>query len=766
MNIITLVINKIKRLVLKNESTKMFFYGFFVSVLGTPILFSFFIFSILNWEKINNYLIKISVNGDGQIFSTIAASILSVLAITFSLAVFSIQYAADKGTTKILSKFSNDPIYKKTFVSLSIFAFILFLISILPYRKFFICFEYILAFSFLTVTLFLLFKVFRHTTELVDPMKSIYKIFLEYKKYFTDTTANIKTLFSKGIFDDALKQVRNNYGLKMDDEEFLTTTVFYHTPELLVQPRTLIFDIFTSIKEFLSRKKHDVTDYGFLLIANCVGIYMNARKKSTDYSGIFGSSSDKFLVDIYEKLKDLNLMTIQNRDAEGAKQNMLCFKAICLFSLNFESLHRDNNNATFDLAMGYMSRNIIDAINTDLIDIGLDGAREIGNVGLQVKREYNLSILTITNSLTELAMASITKKDGLIIVDACSNSISQVFSQKMVFTNEEKNKIYYERTTASLIYDSVKKITLWYLELGFDPSINCFGLSGFYNVTNTNSFPFFVINYLHQIKDTEDYDKEVIVDLFHLYMDIGEKSGEKNTFLIHFLTQGIKTIAENILILDFNDKKEKYKEALDDVIWLISVYWRIYKKQPSSRSMRNDITMMGIDDLCYLGMRALNENDNDKFSQNIVSQICDIANIDIDKRPGEYDAPRSILKIIPIGILAEKKDKTELSKLVIEKLKSFQSAFLESNFKRGIADNPTWEEKYKESLRREMWHIYTEARRYRGSMSFGSNHYLQNLLEQEIITITDIKAYLNKIEVEVYGGDNITDDIIESSSSF
>src|SRR3989344_5127930 len=77
-------------------------------------------------------LLAILFIADSSFRSAITASIVTIIAIAFSLALYSIQYAAEKGTSQILREYRNDPVYKNTFISLSIFSLLIFTFSLLP----------------------------------------------------------------------------------------------------------------------------------------------------------------------------------------------------------------------------------------------------------------------------------------------------------------------------------------------------------------------------------------------------------------------------------------------------------------------------------------------------------------------------------------------------------------------------------------------------------------------------------------------------------
>src|ERR1700739_858501 len=78
-----------------------------ITVVGVVVIVALIIFyfsNLLEAERsYSDYLVK-NFSTLENFFTAMAAAILGVMAIAFSFAIFSIQYAADHGTSKILSE--------------------------------------------------------------------------------------------------------------------------------------------------------------------------------------------------------------------------------------------------------------------------------------------------------------------------------------------------------------------------------------------------------------------------------------------------------------------------------------------------------------------------------------------------------------------------------------------------------------------------------------------------------------------------------------
>lgn len=131
------------------------------------------------YTDLNNYLCRFGVDPAGMptgffsgLFIAIGASVLGVLAITFSLSLFAIQQAADKHTPTVLASFLKDRTNNFIFWTIGFIAFFLFLFAVFPLKEFLYS-EVVLTFFFVILILFLLKKQYNHITKLVNPIYQI-----------------------------------------------------------------------------------------------------------------------------------------------------------------------------------------------------------------------------------------------------------------------------------------------------------------------------------------------------------------------------------------------------------------------------------------------------------------------------------------------------------------------------------------------------------------------------------------------------------------
>lgn len=152
-------------------------------IVGNILLFLIlagFLFLLFKYyEHINSYLRRLCVDSTSNptdffstIFVTIGASVLGVLAITFSLSLFAIQQAADKHTPTVLASFLKDRTNNFIFWTIGIIALSFFLFAVFPLKEF-IFSEVVSTFFFVILILLLLKKQYTHITKLVNPINQI-----------------------------------------------------------------------------------------------------------------------------------------------------------------------------------------------------------------------------------------------------------------------------------------------------------------------------------------------------------------------------------------------------------------------------------------------------------------------------------------------------------------------------------------------------------------------------------------------------------------
>jgi len=729
----------LERLITLIRKIKLYVFGFLiVMVIGhlyfypeSWVAFSIRVLSLLN--KANIYTITFHQN-HGELLINIAASIVGIIAITFSLAIFSIQYAAEKGTTQILREYRQDKIYKRTFITFCIFSLLIFLFATIPYREYFTFFSYALTFLFLIATFFLLWRIFMHTISLVNPIDRIQNIYSGIVKYFRRLAENIGKAINSGEIDIKKEEV---FGKKLDTQakrDFLTSGVFQNVPHILNPVRGSLSQIFDIIREYILRRKYDVTFEGLKAVAFTVGEYFKARKKSVESAGLFNARTDSFLTDVYEQLSALNRISIGLKDSQTAQQNARCFQAIAIQAAEYPSLIEHDSNPTMNMALGYLKMNIQEGIKVGMDDLGLDGIRILRDVEIKVPERLKFTVISIITDVYDLAVEGVVRMK-FYLVDEGVSALVQIYHHQL--KPYERDCFHIRKT----IFEKIKTISNYYLFTNPNISVNCEGLSAAFNILNPKSIPAVFINSIPEITP-ENFSDDAVNELFHLYNDVGEKAGEKDSFLIHFIIQSI----DNIVIQTLNyfgkkQDKEKSEKILEEFIWLLSVYWRIYDKQ-SKHDPKNYIEVSGMDNLVAIALRAIELGFN-KFSESVIQQIVSVISVGLRKEIDEYTVPRLMKHLIKVGIVARKKELSTIADKIIEEVAELNKQFLDNAQPNTPKDY--FEKNFKEALHREIWEIYLDFDKRERITAFDSDMLFREMIEEK-----DIKSYLNEIERKIY----------------
>ncbi|MDO8569828.1 MAG: hypothetical protein Q7R89_03625 [bacterium] len=666
---------------------------------------------------------------NGDFLSTIAASIVTIIAIAFSLALYSIQYAAEKGTSQILREYRNDPVYKNTFISLSIFSLLIFTFSLLPAMGMFTVCTYLLSFIFLIVTLLLLWRIFLHTIKLVNPLDRIQKLHDITVQYLRQLSENIDAGINSGaisISDDTQLDSQRK-------RDLLRTGVFNNAPNLLNPVRNLLSQIFDVIREYIPRRKYDVTAQGYSGVVSIVGNYFSARRQSLESLGLFGSQTDGFMSGIYEDLSALYRASLGVRDLQSAQQNLGAFQAIAIQAINYPSLMDRGNFPTVNMSTGYIKMNVVDGLKAEMDDLGLDGIRMLRNVEAQLPNTQELATNSIVIDIYDISFEALIRRKSFIVQEG-TGSLVKIYHRWMK---------PYEGTDVlrKTIFEKLKDLSIYYLHAGLDISVNCQGLSAIFNIIDQESIPTKFVNSIPEITP-ENFDEDCVRELFHLYREVGEVAGEKQSFLLHFMFSGIYNIVINA-VHHFGGKENKaeYEKILEEFIWLIAVHWYSYKKYPNEYRSDKHIEMTGIDNLVSITLLAI-QNGFNKFAERMIGQITSVISTAIDKKGDEFTVPRLIPHLIKVGIAARAKGLDEIAAQVIVETMSAHRKFLEKNRPRVPAE---YFSRYEERLSKEMWNIYTDFEENRRITAFDSNQ-----IFRELVSLEQIMSYLNKIEKILY----------------
>jgi len=304
------------------------------------------------------------------------------------------------------------------------------------------------------------------------------------------------------------------------------------------------------------------------------------------------------------------------------------------------------------------------------------------------------------------------------------------------------NKKYDDEFLPQIIFGEIQNIADLYVQFKEPPrgavSMDLqYSLGPFIDLSNKVAMPYVFREAYNKIidKTTADEEKKSILErciklgheIWHFYDALAESAAKKESFLIHFIDEGIHEIAMALTYfcqlegLEDDDKKE----IRENIRWIISDYWRIYYYHEKITAAYE---MQMFDNLLELGSRFYDLSFKEEI-WSLIDIIVSIANSFLKKKKDGYGFdPASILaRAAYLYILLDSSDINK--KFVALVNKDFWANY--------IKDYP----KQKELLFRELLKIDPERIRLEGPHISFEQRFLEKLDRKKI---EDFVVFLKK----------------------
>ena len=632
--------------------------------------FGAYLFIFLKYrELITEYLIKSNISNEGSptgifnsIFVTIAAAILGVLAIIFSLSLFAVQQAAERHTSIILRSVLRDKKSKLYFLCISLISLIFFVFALFPLNSI-IFYEITFGFILLSLIFVLVRKHYTHIVNLINPNYQIMLYHNEGIKKLMGIDKELKFMIKTKIIKPP--QNLNENQEKEYNEDSLKAGLIFRLPNLFDGVKKCIEQIYNLNNTYLYRKDYQVTQNGFNAIYSIVSKYIDVRNGTFFPSSIipvYDLSHDYFLTYVFEKLSAIHKVTSKERDLEISTQIINCFSNIAFKCSSIR--YRNNILNEFHhcmLAIYYMQKNIEYSLNAGLLDIGIRGADLLKNIGLVlIRKNAHTNVKTILDDLSKIAMYGIIKHDASFLISHPMKAYS-VFLWEIMFNNN-----VYDNHLPKIILEEVQGVITNYikyikLEEPRDAIDMQYSIGDFVYLANPIAMPLMFDEAYKKIKDDKsmpDERKNIVnkildfgENLWNFYDELSKCAAEKESFLIHYIDSNIRHISMIWLRLyQYNYLDDAQKNRLiDNISWLISNYWRIYKYH---KIITRNYDIHIIENLLKLGYE-FNKLKLLEQLEDVINIIISIANSFLQKQKGSigYDPIRIVERAAYLCIL-------------------------------------------------------------------------------------------------------------------
>lgn len=694
----------------------------------------------------NSYLLAIDNNFFRNFFLTIGASFLGILAIVFSLSLFSIQYASENNSPRIFKRFLEDKKYKFVYLSIGTMAIILFLFALLSVEKDLLLVKLFFVFAFLIFLLILLYYHYCNVAQSVNPLYIIGSL-------KSDTISNLSTIdknLKKGIEKVAtVKKIE-----KEKEKNEIKTALIANTKNLFGNVWTNIQEIFDLTLRNSKKNNYDVTWQGFSAIYEIIKKYLFVRKGTFVDLSLFsiigiGSTQDFILVQTYEKLFAIQRVANSNKDLQLSKDLLRALTLIAKETLGVKFLNETyQSNSVFDLTYGYTFQIAKEGINEGFYDLGVDISNYYSALsGSIISNGSRQSLITISRNLSEIATVGIIKKQ-FFIIDYTIGTIGK-FIQDLALSE------HFERATFNLMLDEAKKVIIYYVTFnsassGLDSNLDVQNSLGrFVDLTRPYSIGITIASLCQAIIQEKNEKKKD--GLINNLMDINNElwlafdyilkiSSKTSSFINYFIGSNIGHICKNLASLyevgNLQDRDKK--ELLNDIRWHLSDFWRMMSYK--DKDFEN-INLFNIEeDLLILGYKFLNLGLEEE-TKNINEVLFSMGRIVLEKGKDSYGftAPRIVMTACKLAIYSKGCKKCQdISGDLIKKIASdFYPAYI-AKF--------NWQ---KDIFSKELSELDPFDAKYNGSHIMFEDRLISEMKEENIEAfITDLEKALTIISKE------------------
>ena len=623
-------------------------------LLGLLMLSILSIFSPVSQTNLANYIIpKIAKKSVSAFLTTNAAFIATMLAIFFSISLFTIQHAANNYTPSLLGDFKTD---KKTW-----FVFLIFSTSVV-FSLLSLIFNWglrnvcvsivLLGFCFI----FLGFQ-FIHTINLIDPLEVI-------KRIKGKAIKNITRLPKK--LQKSIKEVkaRNEFEQSIIKSESYKEFRFHSDESLHEENKKYILQLTDIIQKSALRREYETCVAGFDAITDIVKEYVSIRQKDA-------TPDDKFLQHIYEKLEAISKIAFRNEDVSLLQEIIKTFEKIGCATTEIRVISSVTGSNQVSLSGYYIYQIGLKSINEELWDVAVQSVRSLGQIGVNAsQKNLWINVVGTSDKIYEIGVFSALKGEWFV-VNTSNRELAKLAIGSII------NKLDYFGAVVPIIKD-IEKLSVE--SIGNIKGLNAIsaispiiGTSSNVSAKEMVKAALYVKNEEYPEIEThwrEKYAKDVISKIINTLHTIGVSAAKTKEWIV--LNDTNYTLCD-IGLICIGEKFVTFKENLEkELINLVDSLGKLYVaceafSSPALSIISESLAILGINCVVYK---------REKITSKIISNLLDMAlhTMKFDK----YDAHRITSKIGLIGVFGmEKKDDVVVEEC-LETLIKFDREYLKS----------------------------------------------------------------------------------------
>ncbi|MBP9828025.1 DUF2254 domain-containing protein [Patescibacteria group bacterium] len=719
---------RMKGLILWNSNFRYFFIGLISGIFGTGALLLF----LGNFPAINLALQNIDGGDRLQFFTSIAASIAGVLAITFSLTVFALQHAAENGSVQILKDFTDSPRVLWDYMVVAALAVTLFVLALTPQGSgLFTSLSLLFAIVVIIFVFWRIYGFYRFIVDFINPAERIRKLGQKVSDYLE----KVRKLLL------ALKQAEQkpeadpppSTSIHVPQEDMFVTANFDHA-DIFNSFQAQVLSLIDTMRLYTERRKYEVTAAGYRALIQIASTYFQQRKYSTAHVSILlqDGRTDQYLMFVLEQLNDLFRQLIKTEDQTGLQQNFQCFVAIAIQANSYKILSRDVSNPNVDFVVGYLHRNLVEALYKNVDDATMTGVRHLKSVISYVPFSDYLTAKQLGDDFQEQALVATSLKKWYITQEAVIGIV------KVIAWGLASGDISRSLVKSSL--QGLSKVAALYLQSGLNIGVNAEGLNAAISNVNEQSVPRLLNEYIVQNwEKKEEFDNDTFEEFLDYYEELGRIAVEANSFLLHFVLSALDLHLEQLTILKWNKKQHDVENLTIAIKEVIAIYRNIFSFLPEGYTKRN-FGHMEYERLKSNALWAIKKKDKETVDE-IIKVFLRFYQMSLSKTKDEFTSIRIYVDAVELAAYAWAAGMKDIAQVVVDLAPEVQAQHLKDRSGNGIPEKYT--EEAKERLSREIWRIYGDYRSYDPMRH-------PDIKIENMISYEDLKTFLNLIEMKVY----------------
>jgi hypothetical protein len=519
----------------------------------------------------------------------------------------------------------------------------------------------------------------------------------------------------------------------IDAEDLFVTANFDHD-NIFLPYNSHVISLVDRMRVYAGKERHEVTLQGYRELIDIASTYFSVRKYSTANAGMFVQDvrTDKYLVLLLEQLKSLFSQVIKMEDQEGLQQNFYCHIGIAVKVANYKILGRDVANPNLNFVIGYLHRNLLEALRKNVDDAVLNGVRYLQTITAQIPSNHYLTMSQLADHFKEEAVMSIAVQKWYItqetvngLVEIVVWSLSDSFRTSLTLKSTLKH---------------LSEVARYYVGSGLSVDINGGGLSSAISVVNQNSVPYILNEYLVRTWEKDGtFDENVFEEFCDYYDSLGKIAAESGSFLMHFVLSALNIHIEQLVHLRWHKNQKNSDQFLEGIKKTLRTCRSVYSYLPEDYENRK-FGYLEFERIKETALWAAKEKDEGIFTA-VVETFVSFYKQARKKTRDEFTALRLYVDLVELGAIASGSGMDEVANKLVNMATEVQKEQMEIH---GRGEIPAkYREELEERLSHEIWRLYDDYRQYNPMRH-------DDIKLESFISREDFMKFLNRIELLVY----------------